>query len=243
MSPSETPQLDRLQAALDRSDIDDARRTLLELKGHERRLVEEEMGLEAFERARGAAARGRRGGKLGKVLVLPGIMGSELDSVDPKGDADRIWHNVVRLIDGRIGDLELTPEGEPAKAGFHVRTAGVHRKTYVPLLMELDTRWHVRPFAFDWREHIDKSAARLEGEVKAFGDGDPVHLVAHSMGGLVSRHFVQRFRGTWKSMDDSTGQGRGGRLIMLGTPNRGSFAIPLIARPATATPSARITSG
>ena len=28
-------------------------------------------------------------------------------------------------------------------------------------------------------------------------------------------------------MDDSAGQGRGGRLVMLGTPNRGSFAIPL----------------
>jgi hypothetical protein len=28
-------------------------------------------------------------------------------------------------------------------------------------------------------------------------------------------------------MDDAEGQGRGGRLVMLGTPNRGSFAIPL----------------
>src|SRR6185503_7326545 len=31
----------------------------------------------------------------------------------------------------------------------------------------------------------------------------------------------------WRSLQDPTGQGRGGRLVMLGTPNRGSFAIVL----------------
>ena len=161
------------------------------------------------------------------MLVLPGIMGTELDSVDAKGDSDRIWLNYARLIGGRIGDLELAADGSPAVPGLHVRPAGVHRKTYLPMILELDTRWHVRPFPFDWREDIDKSADRLAGEVQAFGGGDPVHLVAHSMGGLVSRRFIQRHRDAWKSMDDTEGQGRGGRLVMLGTPNRGSFAIPL----------------
>ena len=45
---------------------------------------------------------------------FPGIMGTELDSVNRKGDSDRIWINFVRLIAGRIGDLELNPEGESA---------------------------------------------------------------------------------------------------------------------------------
>ena len=108
-----------------------------------------------------------------------------------------------------------------------MRIAGVHRKTYLPLLLELDTHWDVRPFGFDWREDIDKSAARLDGEIKAFGAGGPVHLVAHSMGGLVSRRFIQLFPDTWAAMDDTSGKGRGGRLIMAGTPNRGSFSIPL----------------
>lgn len=224
---SETPRLDLMQAALDRGDLGGVRRILLELDGEEQRLLEQEMGSEAFERARRSAARGRRRGKLGKVLVLPGIMGTELDSVDRKGDVDRVWINFLRLIDGRIGDLELTPAGEPARPGFHVRTASVHSKTYVPLLMELDTRWNVRPFPFDWREDVDKSATRLDAEIKAFGAGEPVHLVAHSMGGLVSRRFAQRFPETWRAMDDTSGAGRGGRLVMLGTPNRGSFAIPL----------------
>ena len=95
------------------------------------------MGSEAFDRARGAASRGGRRGKLGKVFVLPGIMGSELDSVDRSGDADRIWINFFNLIRGRIDELELTAEGKPAKPGVRVRTAGVHRATYLPLILDL----------------------------------------------------------------------------------------------------------
>src|SRR5262245_42207937 len=227
MSAEETPRIAELQAALDRGDLDTVRRTLLSVGGREADLLEQGMGADAFERARHAAARGRRRGKLGKVLVLPGIMGTELDSVDRKGDVDRVWIDFVRLLGGRIGDLELTPDGQPAKAGVQIRPAGLHNLTYVPILLELDTRWHVRPFPFDWREDIDKSAARLDAEIASFGAGDPVHLVAHSMGGLVSRRFQQRHPDTWKAMDDATGAGRGGRLVMLGTPNRGSFAIPL----------------
>ena len=227
MNASQTPRLDEIQAALDEGDVDRVRRVLLEVEGRERRLLAEELGPEAFGRARSAASRGGRRGKLGRVLVLPGIMGSELDSVDAKGDADRIWLNYLRLIRGRIGDLELAADGSPALPGLHVRPAGVHRKTYLSMILELDTRWHVRPFPFDWREDIDKSADRLAGEVRAFGGGGPLHLVAHSMGGLVSRRFLQRHPDIWRSMDDPSGQGRGGRLVMLGTPNRGSFAIPL----------------
>ena len=227
MNASQTPRLDEIQTALDEGDVDRVRRVLLEVEGRERRLLAEELGSEAFGRARSAASRGGRRGKLGRVLVLPGIMGSELDSVDAKGDADRIWLNYLRLIRGRIGDLELAADGSPALPGLHVRPAGVHRKTYLSMILELDTRWDVRPFPFDWREDIDKSADRLAAEVRAFGGGGPVHLVAHSMGGLVSRRFLQRHPDIWRSMDDPSGQGRGGRLVMLGTPNRGSFAIPL----------------
>jgi hypothetical protein len=155
-------------------------------------------------------------------------MGSELVSVDSKGDASRVWIDFNKLLGRGLGDLELTSDAGSAKPGTHVRIGGVHRKTYLPLLMELDARWHGRPFPFDWREDIDKSAAQLDAEVKAFGNGDPIHLVAHSMGGLVARRSLQRFGDTWDSIDDTSGLGRGGRLVMLGTPNRGSFAIPLM---------------
>lgn len=220
-----TPGLEALQQALTAGDMDALREALVSLDQDEQDLLRQELGPQAFERTRRSATRGRRGAKKGKVLVLPGIMGSLLDVVDAKGEADRIWLSAFNIVRGRIKELALTPEGEPAKKGTHVRTAGLYREYYVPLLVELDNHWHVRPFAFDWREPIERSAARLDGEIKAFGDGGPVHLIAHSMGGLVSRRFVSQYPDTWKAMNDPTGKGRGGRLVQLGTPNRGSFAI------------------
>jgi len=228
VSRTAAPELDRLQTALDEGDLGAARRALLTATPRERELLAQELGPQAFERARRAAARGGRSAKLGKVIVLPGIMGSELDVVDRSGDTDRIWLNFARLLGGRIADLGIAEGGGSAKPGLQVKTAGVHQRTYLPLLLELDTRWHVRPFPFDWRDDLDKAAALLDREVKNFGGGAPVHLVAHSMGGLVSRRFVQRHHDTWRSLDDPSGQGRGGRLVMLGTPNRGSLTVPLV---------------
>src|SRR5262245_35008065 len=205
--------------------MDRVREALVSLDPEEEDLLRQELGAQTFERTRRSATRGRRGAKKGKVLVLPGIMGSLLDVLDPKGEADRIWLSPFNIIRGRFMELELTPDSEPAKKGTTVRTAGLYRSFYMALLIELDNHWNVRPFAFDWREPIDRSAARLDGEIKAFGDGGPVHLIAHSMGGLVCRRFISAFPDTWKAMNDTTGKGSGGRLIQLGTPNRGSFAI------------------
>jgi CHAT domain len=218
-----SPGLDRIQTAVDRGDVADARRALLELSDQELELLSAEIGEPAVRRAQGTAARGPRRTKLGRVLVLPGVMGSMLDVTDPRGKTDRVWANYERLISGRLGDLALTPAGDPAIPGTQVRTAGIHHGSYLPLLMELDARWEVRSFAYDWRESLDRSAARLDGELRAFGAGGAVHIVAHSMGGLVSRTFAALFSETWSAIDDSGSHGRGGRLVMLGTPNRGSF--------------------
>ncbi|MGZ3316904.1 MAG: esterase/lipase family protein, partial [Isosphaeraceae bacterium] len=57
-----------------------------------------------------------------------------------------------------------------------------------------------------------------------FGFDAPVHLVAHAMGGLVCRTFIKRHPDRWKTMWDAERNGeRGGRLVMLGTPNHGSY--------------------
>jgi CHAT domain len=237
-----SPGLDRIQAALDRGDVGEARKALLELTPQERKLLSAEIGEPAVRRAQGTAARGPRRAKAGRVLVLPGVMGSMLDVTDPGGDTDRVWTNYARLIAGRFADLALTPAGDPAVPGTQVRAAGVHHGSYLPLLIELDARWEVRPFPYDWREPLDRTAARLDAEVRAFGAGGPVHIVAHSMGGLVSRTFAALFAETWAAMDDPETRGRGGRLVMLGTPNRGSFdmaralvgADPLVRRLALA---------
>jgi hypothetical protein len=74
---------------------------------------------------------------------------------------------------------------------------------------------------------VDRSAAALAVEVRAWAGGEPCHLVAHSMGGVVARRFIQKFPEVWASMQDPSGRGRGGRLVMMGTPNRGSYAVAL----------------
>jgi pimeloyl-ACP methyl ester carboxylesterase len=84
------------------------------------------------------------------------------------------------------------------------------------------------PVAFDWRLDIDRSADALNDAIRAWAGSEPVHIVAHSMGGLVSRRFMQLHRDTWQGMKDPNGMQLGGRLVMLGTPNRGSFAIPFV---------------
>ena len=44
------------------------------------------------------------------------------------------------------------------------------------------------------------------------------------MGGLVCRTFIKRHPDRWKTMWDAERNGeRGGRLVMLGTPNHGSY--------------------
>ena len=54
-------------------------------------------------------------------------------------------------------------------------------------------------------------------------------VAAHSMGGLVARTFVAQHPEEWQAMWDGEHDGRrGGRLVMLGTPNQGSWAIPQV---------------
>ncbi len=219
-------KLAALEDALRKGDIPAVRESLFTLSEGEQGLLRKEVGEKDFNRIYECARRLRRGGKKGKVIVLHGIMGSELDSVKG-GDADRVWVNYWRLFLGRIADLELSLLGGPAQPGITVKVVGQMRKTYLPILLDLDEQWHVRPFAYDWRQDIRKSAEALATEVTAFGNGGPVHLVAHSMGGLVARCFIKHYPDLWKSMAGPDDLASGGRLVMLGTPNHGSYAIPL----------------
>jgi pimeloyl-ACP methyl ester carboxylesterase len=84
--------------------------------------------------------------------------------------------------------------------------------TYARLKLELrlcgrDAHFH----AYDWRLGLDELGAQLAARIAA--DGEPVILVAHSMGGLVARMAATRLPKRLVR-----------KLIMLGTPNEGSFA-------------------
>jgi pimeloyl-ACP methyl ester carboxylesterase len=192
------------------------------------RVLRLHLGAGLYERLRQLALRtAKRGAKKGNVIVLHGIMGGELTVYEGNGN-QRIWLHFLRIIKGGAGWLRM---GEKGASIFDVRPTGILKKWYSELLLGLEHEWNVQAFWFDWRRDIYESAEALHKKMNEwFGEDAPVHLIGHSMGGLVSRTFILKYPERWKRAWDSRRNGiAGGRLIMLGTPNHGSFAIPQIA--------------
>jgi len=153
--------------------------------------------------AREASARGVRGGD--RVLILPGIMGSKLGYPRPFWLDDVIWVDPVDIARGRLGELKFNG-GKSS-----VQALGVLLFAYLKLKLSLQIAgYDAEFFPFDWRIDIIELGKRLAAQIKA--EGRKVHLVAHSMGGLVARAALLAKP---KSL---------GRIIMLGTPNFGSFS-------------------
>jgi CHAT domain-containing protein len=147
------------------------------------------------------------------VFVLPGILGSNL-----KLDGKRIWLG-FRFVNGlkRLAWDPATADG--------VEPDGPIGVVYDDLIDRLADTHEVIPFAFDWRRPIEDEARRLAAAVDLAltarsASQQPVRIIAHSMGGLVARTMRLEKPDTWKRM-----MGRdGARLLMLGTPNGGSWA-------------------
>jgi pimeloyl-ACP methyl ester carboxylesterase len=123
-------------------------------------------------------------------------------------------------------DLKLRDDGSSPAPPPTILLHGVYPAVYLPMILELHQQWHTLPLGYDWRKDIDESADMVAEAVRNWGQGEPIHLLVHSMGGLVARRFIARHPQVWASMRDPA-LDRGGRLVMLGTPNRGSFAIVL----------------
>ncbi len=194
----------------------------------EDRVLRVHLGTERYERLRHLALRTAKRGvkKKGNVVVLHGIMGGEL-TVFERTRSQQIWMSFPRLIFGGAGWLRMGEKGRPL---FDVRATGILKKWYSELIVALAFEWNVQAFWFDWRRDLADSADELNARINEwFGPDSPVHLIGHSMGGLVSRTFILKHEERWKRAWDSKQDGSaGGRLIMLGTPNHGSFSIPQI---------------
>ena len=115
--------------------------------------------------------------------------------------------NIVLYIHGIIGDTEsMIPS---------VRHAKVNVKEQVKSVEEL----YDLVLAFDYESlntPIEETAKILKNQLAAVGltpnHGKTLHIVAHSMGGLVSRSFIEQRNGNEVVS----------HLIMVGTPNGGS---------------------
>jgi pimeloyl-ACP methyl ester carboxylesterase len=194
----------------------------------EDRILRLHLGAARYERLRHLALRSgaKRGAKKGNVVVLHGIMGGEL-TVFGNGKPQHLWLHFLRLMIGGAGWLRMRDLGVSL---FDVRATGILKRWYSEMLLGLAQDWNVQAFWYDWRRDLSESADLLHERVNEwFGKDAPVHFVAHSMGGLVARTFILKHRARWERAWDGKKNGlAGGRLIMLGTPNHGSFAIPQI---------------
>ncbi len=153
--------------------------------------------------ARAVAARRVRGGP--RVLILPGIMGSKIGTPGRLRD-NVLWLDPVEVMAGKLLELAL-PQGRK------LQPVGVMLFGYLKLKLTLQLAGFDAAFhPYDWRLGLDHLGNEL-GDRIARERSPAVHLVAHSMGGLVAR----------AAMNSSSG-GRIKQLIELGTPNHGSFA-------------------
>jgi len=182
----------------------------------ESRVLKTYFGESLFERLQSLAFESAvRGGIKGNVVVLHGILGGELTLYEQGFLQKRIWISIRRLLFGLFQKLRVVTH----ESNDRIEATGILKKYYGSQLLDLGNRgWNVRSFWYDWRLDIDSLARRLRDRVLEWFPGQTVHLVAHSMGGLLARSFIRQFPGLWDEMS--------GRLIMLGTPNHGSLKIP-----------------
>ncbi|HKF96989.1 MAG TPA: hypothetical protein VKB20_01935, partial [Steroidobacteraceae bacterium] len=154
---------------------------------------------------RACAARPAPGGL--HVLIVPGIMGSQLGvaRVQPLPN-DILWLDPLDIQRGRLATLRL-PSAAP------IVPLGVVLFSYLRLKLYLRAQGFAVEFHdYDWRQPIAQAGQALAEKLRGLRPAR-VAIVAHSMGGLVSRAALAE-----------SGTRHIERLVLLGTPNGGSFA-------------------
>lgn len=152
------------------------------------------------------------------VVVVPGFFGSNLWLGEEK-----IWPNLRAM--GRLPDLMKWDPDRPTT----LRARGlidevvivpnvVRQEQYGGLIDFLeDTLGYKRgqdvfEFAYDFRQDLRSTAKQLGEAIDGWRRSGPVTLIAHSMGSLISRYYVNRLGGH-RAVD---------RMVLLGGPHAGS---------------------
>lgn len=116
------------------------------------------------------------------------------------------------------------PHREPSQRTLvFVHGLAANRSSFLPLQTVLRLAGHRRQIAVSYRSRgsIEALALRLKRELDQRVEGGRIDLIAHSMGGLVARFYVQQLGG----------ERRVDRLITLGTPHQGTHAASFVPSP------------
>lgn len=189
------------------------------ISGQNANLLQEYFGEANYQELRGLAREARRAPVAGqRVYILPGIMGSQIGAAN-----DVIWIDPFDIRRGRLVELALK------SSATNLASLGVIPLAYMMIKFRLRRAgFDADFFDYDWRQSLDQLGTILAQRIK----NDSAHelsLVAHSMGGLVARAALKKAGAKVK------------RLIMLGTPNYGSF-MPIQAMRGTYTLLQRVAA-
>jgi CHAT domain-containing protein/pimeloyl-ACP methyl ester carboxylesterase len=148
------------------------------------------------------------------VVLLPGIMGSHLaihENTDANNTGDRVWLDFLDLMNGGLKKIEMRQK--------NVHPDALLDMFYGDLAHELKSDFQVIAYPYDWRKPLQETAKDLAKKLDNLltKQDQPIHLLAHSMGGLLARTVLNQDEALWDRLVD-----RGGYFTMLGTPNNGS---------------------
>jgi pimeloyl-ACP methyl ester carboxylesterase len=159
--------------------------------------------------------------QLTPVLIIPGIMGSELYEND-----ELIWPDLVRLVgnpfDGFLSEsLRLDQNGNSIR---QIKAKAVIKKiltsdTFEGLIDELTANGYVLGenlflFPYDWRLDLNQTRHLLAvaiNSILSLSGAEKVDIIAHSMGGLLAKNYVEEYGGSLVQ-----------RFITVGTPHLGA---------------------
>ena len=158
----------------------------------------------------------RAAGPRPNIVLLPGMMGSLLQSVE--GIVDLLWVNPLVFARGLVNRLELAADGESnADPRVKVVATGLEMVSYAKAALTLRKPAHLFLFPYDWRLDVRTSAGALHQALNRWAAGDEPRrftLVGHSMGGLVSRTYLALFPEEAERLVE--------RVILLGSPAYGA---------------------
>jgi len=151
------------------------------------------------------------------LVFVPGVMGSMLYS-ETKGGVRWLNFDTLKMLNGLALDAAGTDDADRDNQ-IRPFTVDVSYEPFASAVLGRDDFGH-RMFAYDWRKMYGESTKQLRDlilKMHAENGGADVHLVAHSMGGLMTRATLKEY-GTelWPLI---------GRIALVGTPHYGSTSI------------------
>jgi pimeloyl-ACP methyl ester carboxylesterase len=151
------------------------------------------------------------------LVFVPGVMGSLLTSRNKGGVW---WLDVLHL--NLLNRLSLSEDGlsdqdpDDDIAPFNI---DLIYQPFTRAILAREDFGH-RSFAYDWRKPFSSNTAALRDlivSMRKVNGNKPVHIVAHSMGGLMVRAALMEFEQELKPLT--------GRIVFVGTPHYGAPAI------------------